>query len=302
METMSDVLKNSDTGYMVDILSKSHFPQEHEGPFLPKTLGDFFAPYFKKHGSQTKVISQIDIKGSQGNAILRGKSQTTLEIYVQIALALELDIKKTQHMLAIAQQGGLHPRIRKDAAAIFAINHGYSVQEYKDFLRELGKKPPPTQDQLEAMDIPDTNEMWQLLEKDTFPDAPYLLEDIHTFLVNLLEERGITREQLKNGSGIEERYFNAIFNGITRASRDYYIRIALAAAGIDLRTTQRMLAVAKWGTLHPRARRDAAIIFAIEHNYNFVDTCLFLQAEKLDSLNIREKVWDEAANSAEDLQ
>ena len=35
------------------------------------------------------------------------------------------DLKTTQRMLSVTQCGALHPLIKRDAAVIFAINHGY---------------------------------------------------------------------------------------------------------------------------------------------------------------------------------
>jgi len=47
-------------------------------------------------------------------------------------------------MLAVTRSGGLHPLIKRDAAVIFAINHGYSVERTYDFMYELELPPLDT--------------------------------------------------------------------------------------------------------------------------------------------------------------
>ena len=45
---------------------------------------------------------------------------------------------------------------------------------------------------------------------------------------------------------------------------------------MDLKTAQRMLDITRCGALHPLVKRDAAIIFAIDHGYENTRTYDFL--------------------------
>ena len=60
-------------------------------------------------------------------------------------------------------------------------------------------------------------------------------------------------------------------DGRRRGKRDYYLLIALAMS-LDLKMTQRMLSVTQCGALHPLIKRDAAVIFAINHAYDNIKT------------------------------
>ena len=53
--------------------------------------------------------------------------------------------------------------------------------------------------------------------------------------------------------------------------RDILLRTALLL-GMPLRDTQRLLAIGRCGTLYPRVRRDAAIIFALHQRMTLLET------------------------------
>ena len=67
-------------------------------------------------------------------------------------------------------------------------------------------------------------------------------------------------------TNLSRTYGYQIMDGRRLGKRDYYLGIALAMS-LDLSTTQRMLAVTRSGALHPLIKRDAAVIFAINHEY-----------------------------------
>jgi hypothetical protein len=72
--------------------------------------------------------------------------------------------------------------------------------------------------------------------------------------------------------------------GRRKGKRDYYILIALAM-GLDLSTTQRMLAVTRCSSLHSLIKRDAAIVFAINHHYDTARTYDFMCTLGLEPLD-----------------
>ena len=55
--------------------------------------------------------------------------------------------------------------------------------------------------------------------------------------------------------------------------------------GLDLKTTQRMLAVTHCGGLHSLIKRDVAIIFAINHQYDIPKTYDFMSELDLEPLD-----------------
>ena len=79
---------------------------------------------------------------------MEGRRRGKRDYYLLIALAMSLDLKTTQRMLSVTQCGALHPLIKRDAAVIFAINHGYDSIKTYEFMCSLGL--PPLEDGAES--------------------------------------------------------------------------------------------------------------------------------------------------------
>lgn len=132
----------------------------------------------------------------------------------------------------------------------------------------------------------DTQMMNEKLKGDTFPgvEEGFLDDDIRTFFDELLYETGQKKSEIIQKSNISRTYGYQLMEGRRKGKRDYYILIAIAM-GLDLKTTQRMLAITKCGGLHSLIKRDAAIIFAINHQYDIPKTYEFMCELDLDPLD-----------------
>jgi len=129
---------------MQEKLKGDSFPEDW-GEFLDDDIRAFFDELFlhtKQHKSD--VIRKANIARSYGYQIMEGRRLGKRDYYLSIALAMSLDLKTVQRMLAVTQSGGLHPLIKRAAAVIFAINHGYSVEQTYDFMSELELPPLDT--------------------------------------------------------------------------------------------------------------------------------------------------------------
>lgn len=125
------------------------------------------------------------------------------------------------------------------------------------------------------------------LQGDVFPDddwGNFLDSDIRDFFDELFLELDLVRSEVIRNAGISRTYGYQILDGTRIGARDYYLSIAIAT-NIDLRTTQRMLAVTKSGSLHPLIKRDAAIIFGINHGYDNDKLYEFLTSLDLEPLD-----------------
>jgi len=133
---------------------------------------------------------------------------------------------------------------------------------------------------------PNTDAMQDKLKGDSFPVNPddFLNDDICAFFDKLIERTGHRRSDVIRKANIARTYGYQIMEGRRFGKRDYYLSIALAMS-LDLRTTQRMLAITKNGALHPLIKRDAAVIFAINHGYSLEKTYDFLCELELPPLD-----------------
>lgn len=85
-------------------------------------------------------ITAVDISKSYGYQILRGERHPGRDILLRTALCLGLTLKDTQRLLAVGCCGALYPRIRRDAAIIFALNQHMTLLETEDLLISLPER------------------------------------------------------------------------------------------------------------------------------------------------------------------
>ncbi|HCY06383.1 MAG: hypothetical protein WBH68_05785 [Erysipelotrichaceae bacterium] len=132
----------------------------------------------------------------------------------------------------------------------------------------------------------DTKLMQEKLKGDTFPDDwdDFLDDNIRIFFDELLEKTGLKKSEIIRKANLSRVYGYQLMEGRRRGKRDYYILLALAMS-LDLKTTQRMLAIAQYGALHPLIKRDAAIIFAINHKYDIIKAYEFMCSLGLQPLD-----------------
>ena len=88
-----------------------------------------------------EVIRKANLSRTYGYQLMEGRRRGKRDYYLLIALAMSLDLKSTQRMLSVTQCGPLHPLIKRDAAVIFAINHGYDIIRTYSFMCSLGIPP-----------------------------------------------------------------------------------------------------------------------------------------------------------------
>lgn len=97
------------------------------------------------------------------------------------------------------------------------------------------------------------------------------------YLQQLLDEKRLVQSKVINASGVQYTYGYQIFTG-SRANPDRNVLLQLLfAMGCTLQETNRALQAAGKNELYCKNRRDAIIIFCLEHGYSLqeVDQALF---------------------------
>lgn len=112
----------------------------------------------------------------------------------------------------------------------------------------------------------------RLLAAET-PDA-YLAEDatldrsLVDYLHDLLDDRHLNRSRLAQRSGVNGTFVYDIFNGKSLPGRDTALMLAFGLS-CSVIETQRLLRLAGVSELWPKRRRDAIIIWCIEHGMGY---------------------------------
>lgn len=86
------------------------------------------------------------------------------------------------------------------------------------------------------------------------------------YLYETMEKHKLTAKDIIQRSGIERSYFYHLLSGFKTPGRNIVLRICLCMEA-TLTETSQLLRLAGHGSLYPKVRRDAAIIFAIEKKY-----------------------------------
>ena len=105
--------------------------------------------------------------------------------------------------------------------------------------------------------------------------APSIAE----YLETLLKRHHFTKQAVIRAANLERSNGYQIFNGYRTPRRNALLRIALGMQ-LTLEETQYLLKLALRGELYPRNRRDAAIIYCIQHKFSLIDAEIML--EQLD--------------------
>lgn len=90
--------------------------------------------------SAPEWIVGTDISKSYGYQILRGERAPGRDILLRTALALQLSLKETQRLLTVRGCGALYPKVRRDAAVIFALNQKMTLLETEELLASLPER------------------------------------------------------------------------------------------------------------------------------------------------------------------
>lgn len=109
------------------------------------------------------------------------------------------------------------------------------------------------------------------------------MPSFHSYITDLCETTGKIPEQVIKLAGIERTYGHQLFNGTRKPSRDKVIQLAFGLT-LDLDSTQRLLQIAQKGPLYPKIKRDAAIMYCINHHKDIIETQSVLHSLELSLL------------------
>ena len=107
------------------------------------------------------------------------------------------------------------------------------------------------------------------------------------YLNQLLVQKGLNLPKVIRESGLVKSYVHQIFNGEKRPSRDKLIALAFGMQ-LNAEETQRMLKLGGCSELYARKKRDALILFNIQHGKSISETEADLYERGLDTLFSRD--------------
>lgn len=118
---------------------------------------------------------------------------------------------------------------------------------------------------IELLDILNQNQnipFQELLQK--IPEISFT-----NYLQMLLDTHHVSKSEFIKKTNLERTYGYQIMNGTRVPSKDKVLQCAFALS-IDLHDTNVLLTLSSNQNLYPKIKRDALIIFGINHHYNLM--------------------------------
>jgi hypothetical protein len=109
-----------------------------------------------------------------------------------------------------------------------------------------------------------------------FDESGYDIPPFSVYISALCSEKNTLPQHIIKKADIERSYGHQLFNGTRTPSRDKVIQLAFGFE-MNFDDTQKLLTIAKKSILYPKIKRDAVIIYALNHGYDIVavQTSLF---------------------------
>ena len=105
---------------------------------------------------------------------------------------------------------------------------------------------------------------------DYLDEGLTLKRSLADYLHEMLADKGLKRADVYRASGLNSTVVYDAFAGKSRLGRDNALMMAFGL-GCSLRETQRLLKLAGVAELYPKVRRDAIIIWCIDHGMSRED-------------------------------
>jgi|MTBAKSStandDraft_2_1061841.scaffolds.fasta_scaffold05477_3 transcriptional regulator with XRE-family HTH domain len=135
--------KTTPTGDFKDKLFKSDNPEEfiqdHAWEMDPPPFHIYISNICAANGQvPEQVIKRAGIERTYGHQLFNGTRKPSREKVLQLAFGLQLNVDKTQRLLLIAQASALYPKIKRDAAILYCLEHKKDILELQSMLQSLG--------------------------------------------------------------------------------------------------------------------------------------------------------------------
>ncbi|MCL1831330.1 MAG: hypothetical protein FWG45_00290 [Oscillospiraceae bacterium] len=91
----------------------------------------------------------------------------------------------------------------------------------------------------------------------------------HEYITALCVKKDVTPESVIKAADIERTYGHKFFNGARAPTRDKVIQLAFGFR-LNFDEAQDLLNAAKKNALHPKVKRDAVIVYALEKKHGLI--------------------------------
>lgn len=115
------------------------FVDHHEEIFLSQSFADYIVALSCEKGvSPAGVVRNAQIDRVYGQQLFSGVRKPSRDKAIQLAFGFGLSLEETQRLLQMADKSRLYPKIKRDAAIIYGLEHQMKLQELQELLYTIG--------------------------------------------------------------------------------------------------------------------------------------------------------------------
>lgn len=132
-----------------------------------------------------------------------------------------------------------------------------------------------------------TTQLITLLNQNTpLDDILEILPDLDfvSYLEACLEKKDLKKSEVIEKTNLQKNYAYQICNGTKKGSKEKIIQLALAMR-LNLHDTNNLLSLSNNGLLYAKVKKNAILIYALQHHYNLFKTNELLIAHGFDALD-----------------
>jgi len=89
---------------------------------------------------QEHIIKRADIDRTYGHQLFRGTRTPSRDKVIQLAFGFEMGYEEAQKLLSVARKSALHPKVKRDAVIIYALERNLALDDVQATLFDLGVK------------------------------------------------------------------------------------------------------------------------------------------------------------------
>lgn len=83
------------------------------------------------------IIQNTGLEKSFGHQLFSGRRTPSRDTVLQLAFGFSLSVPETQKLLKVARKSPLYPRVKRDAAILYCLFHGFSFVDVQTVLYDL---------------------------------------------------------------------------------------------------------------------------------------------------------------------
>ena len=115
-----------------------HFLRRNESAYLTVSFCDYLNTWCRKHQEvPEQVIRRANLEKSFGHQLFNGRRTPSRDTVLQLAFGFSLSVPEAQELLRVARKSPLYPRVKRDAAILYCLYHGFAFVDSQIILHDL---------------------------------------------------------------------------------------------------------------------------------------------------------------------